>query len=86
MGDDHGEVALPEDAEGLGFVPDDDSTFLGCDVSSDRDGYWVELTIGFSEDVVRRRIGPYLTERIASVAAAHIRRAAGRRIPPPTGL
>jgi hypothetical protein len=68
------------------FVPDDDSTVLGCDVSCDREGYWVELTIGFSDDVVRRRIGPYLTERIARVAAGQIRRAAGRSGPPPTGL
>jgi hypothetical protein len=68
-----------------GFVPDDDSTVLGCHVTADRDGHWVELTIGFRDEVVRRRIGPYLTERIAAVAADHIRRAAGRQIPPPTG-
>ncbi|HYN65593.1 MAG TPA: hypothetical protein VES93_01810 [Ornithinibacter sp.] len=45
----------------------------------------MELTVGFRDDVVRRRIGPYLTERIATVAAEHIRRDAGRQGPPPTG-
>jgi hypothetical protein len=80
---------MPEDgseAEDLGFVPDDDSTVLGCDVTSDAGGHWVELTIGFRDEVVRRRIGPYLTHKIATVAAGMIRRAAGRQIPPPTGL
>lgn len=67
-------------------IPDDDSAVLGSDVSQDREGFWVELTIGFSDDVVRSRIGPYLTERIALVAAEHIRRAAGRSAPPPTGF
>lgn len=60
------------------FTPDDDSAVLGCTVGHDREGYWVELTVGFADDVVRRRIGPYLTERIAQVAAQHIARAAGR--------
>jgi hypothetical protein len=73
------------DGDGDRFAPDDDSTVLGCDVTSDREGHWVELTVGFRDDVVRRRIGPYLTERIATVAAEHIRRAAGRQAPPPTG-
>jgi|NGEPerStandDraft_6_1074524.scaffolds.fasta_scaffold75109_2 hypothetical protein len=70
---------------GAGFEPDDDSTVLGSELSADRGGYWVELTIGFRDEVVRRRIGPYRTERIALVAAEHIRRAAGRTAPPPTG-
>jgi hypothetical protein len=61
-----------------GFVPDDDSAVLGSDVTSDREGYWVELTIGFSTEVVRRRIGPYLTHQAAQVAARYIARAAGR--------
>jgi hypothetical protein len=65
---------------------DDDSAVLGSDVSVDRKGYWVELTIGFSDEVVRRRIGPYRSERIARTAAEYIRRAAGRQGPPPTGF
>jgi len=69
-----------------GPTPDDDSAVLGSDVSRDREGFWVELTIGFSDDVVRNRIGPYRTERIALVAAEYIRRAAGRSAPPPTGF
>jgi hypothetical protein len=77
-------VGVPEYGDD-GFVPDDDSAVLGCDVTSDREGHWVELTVGFRDDVVRRRIGPYLTERIATVAAEHIRRAAGRQGPPSTG-
>jgi len=66
--------------------PDESSTVLGCDVTNDRAGWWVELTVGFADDLVRRRIGPYLTEQAARVAAEHIRRAAGREAPPPTGL
>jgi hypothetical protein len=73
-------------SEPVGFSPDDESAVLGSHVSQDRAGYWVELTIGFRDEVVRRRIGPYRTERIALVAAEHIRRAAGRNAPPPTGL
>jgi hypothetical protein len=76
---------MPDGADGE-FTPDDESAVLGSDVSCDREGYWVELTIGFRDDVVRRRIGPYLTEKIARVAAEHIRRAAGRQAPPPTGF
>jgi len=68
---------MPEAASG-DFVPDDDSVVLGSDVSCDREGYWVELTIGFADDVVRHRIGPYRTEPIAVTAARHIRRGAGR--------
>ena len=73
-------------SESAGFSRDDDSAVLGSHVSQDRAGYWVELTIGFRDEVVRRRIGPYHTERIALVAAEHIRRAAGRAGPPRTGL
>jgi hypothetical protein len=82
------EVEMPDDAPAgdPGPMQDDDSAVLGSDVSRDREGFWVELTIGSSDDVVRSRIGPYLTERIALVAAEHIRRAAGRSAPPPTGF
>jgi uncharacterized small protein (DUF1192 family) len=76
---------MPEAADGR-FAPDDESTVLGSDVSCDREGYWVELTVGFRDEVVRRRIGPYLTEKIARVAAEQIRRSAGRDAPPPTGF
>ncbi|WP_088316896.1 hypothetical protein [Kineosporia sp. R_H_3] len=73
---------MPDDAH----LPDDDSSVLGCDVTHDREGWWVELTVGFRDDVVRSRIGPYLTEKQARVAAEIIPRAAGRQAPPPTGL
>ena len=66
--------------------PDESSTVLGAEVTTDRDGWWVELVVGFADDVVRNRIGPYLTQRQAAVAADLIRRAAGRENPPPTGL
>jgi hypothetical protein len=36
-------------------------------------------------EVVRRRVGPYLTEQKAQVAAHFMARAAGREGPPPTG-
>ncbi len=66
--------------------PDDDSTVLDCAVAEDREGWWVELVVGFSDGTVTRRIGPYLTRRQADVAAAIIPRAAGRQGPPPDGL
>jgi hypothetical protein len=65
------------------------SAVLGSEISRDRAGWWVELTVGFEDEagaeVVRRRIGPYLTERAARVAVSLIARAAGREAPPPTG-
>ena len=68
----------------------DESAVLGSDVSRDHAGWWVELTVGFADDdgaeLVRRRVGPYLTERHATVAAHFIARAAGRETPPPTGF
>lgn len=67
-------------------VGDDDSAVLGCDPVQDDAGWWVELVVGFRDEMVTRRIGPYLTLRQAEVAAHHIRRAAGREAPPPTGL
>ena len=66
--------------------PDGPSTVLGCEVTGDRDGWWVELVVGFTGEVVRRRIGPYLSEQQALVAARHIRRAAERDAPPPSGF
>ncbi len=66
--------------------PDDASTVLGCEVTNDRGGWWVELVVGFDADLVRRRIGPYLTQQQADVAARYIRRAAERDSPPPTGF
>lgn len=66
--------------------PDESSAVLGAEVTHDREGWWVELVVGFSDEVVRRRIGPYLSQQQALVAADHIRRAAGRDAPPPTGL
>ncbi|HEY6797271.1 MAG TPA: hypothetical protein VI248_21565 [Kineosporiaceae bacterium] len=71
--------------EGPAFVPDDDSTVLGSEVTRDREGYWVELVVGFTDDVVRRRVGPYRTERMATVAATYIRRAAARQASPDPG-
>ena len=68
------------------MASDDDSAVLASDVVQDYEGWWVLLTVGFSDDVVQRRIGPYLTERAARVAAGIIRRAADRDRPPPTGL
>ena len=67
-------------------TPDDDSAVLGTHVEQDRAGWWVELVVGFPDQVVRRRIGPYLTQDRADVAAGFIARAAGRRSPPPTGF
>jgi hypothetical protein len=64
---------------------DDDSAVLGSEVANDREGWWVVLTVGFADEVVRRRIGPYLTEPLARTAAAVIRRTADRDGPPPTG-
>ncbi|MGF1664422.1 MAG: hypothetical protein ACFCVG_18500 [Kineosporiaceae bacterium] len=65
------------------------SAVLGSEVTRDRAGWWVELTVGFEDvadaEVVRRRIGPYLTERTARVAAPLIARAAAREGPPTTG-
>lgn len=66
------------------------SAVLGSDVAHDTTGWWVDLTVGFEGDdgaeVVRRRVGPYLTEQKAQVAAHFIARAAGREGPPPTGF
>lgn len=66
------------------------SAVLGSDVAHDRAGWWVDLTVGFEGDdgaeVVRRRVGPYLTEHQAEVAAHFIARAAGREGQPPTGF
>lgn len=70
----------PPDGQG-----DDSAAVLGCEVTADHAGWWVELVVGFTDDVARRRIGPYLTEKHAKVAAHHIRRAADRDAPPPTG-
>lgn len=33
---------------------DDDSTVLGSHVSGDDRGWWVELTVGFRDELVRR--------------------------------
>lgn len=65
---------------------DPESSVLASDVAHDREGWWVVLTVGFSDEVVQRRIGPYLTQRSAWVAADIIRRAADRDAPPPTGF
>lgn len=67
------------------MASDDDSAVLGSDVAHDWEGWWVVLTVGFADEVVQRRIGPYLTERLARTAAGLIRRAADRDGPPPTG-
>jgi hypothetical protein len=67
-------------------MDDDFSTVLGCDVDRDHQGWWVALVLAVGDDVVRHRIGPYHTERHAMVAAHHIRRAAGRAAPPPSGF
>jgi hypothetical protein len=65
---------------------DDGSAVLGNEVEQDREGWWVVLTVGFAGEVVRRRIGPYLTQRAAHTAATLIRRAADRENPPPQGF
>jgi hypothetical protein len=70
----------------VAYPSDDDSGVLGSDVEHDRDGWWVALTVGFSDEVVRRRIGPYPTERKARLAAGFIARAARRDAPPPSGF
>jgi len=67
-------------------TPDDDSAVLSCRPVQDRQGWWVELLVAFTDEVVTRRIGPYPTEQRATVAAHHIERAAGRSSPPPTGF
>lgn len=68
---------------------DEASAILGTDVTEDRSGWWVEMTVGFEGpdgvEVVRRRIGPYLTEDRARMAAHFIPRAAGRESLPPDG-
>lgn len=79
-------VPEPRADPAAGGTVDDSAAVLGCEVTSDAAGWWVELVVGFADDVVRRRIGPYLTEPRARVAAHHIARAAGRETPPPTGL
>lgn len=67
-------------------APDEaESAVLGCDTEGDAQGWWVVLTVAVGDDVVRNRVGPYRTERHATVAAHHIRRAVGREAPPPTG-
>lgn len=83
---DPGSGPAPEPGSGSAGTVDDSATVLGCEVSSDAAGWWVELVVGFEADLVRRRIGPYLTEQRARVAARHIARAASREAPPPTGL
>jgi hypothetical protein len=65
---------------------DPGSAVLASVVVQDGQGWWVLLTVGFSDEVVQRRIGPYLTERTALVAADIIRRTADRDAPPPTGF
>ena len=65
---------------------DDDSAVLGSEVVHDRDGWWVLLTVGFADAVVQRRIGPYRSERTATLAARMIHRAADRDGPGPTGF
>lgn len=75
---------MPDRSDGTDLA-DDDSTVLGCEVTNDRESWWVELTVGFRYDVVRSRIGPYLSREQARVAAGIIPRAAGRQRPPPTG-
>jgi hypothetical protein len=69
---------------GAGDEPE--SAVLGCDVAGDRQGWWVVLVVVVGDEVVENRIGPYLGERQARVAAGHIERAAGRQAPPPSGF
>jgi hypothetical protein len=66
-------------------APDDSAAVLGHEISEDQGGWWVMLVVGFEDVVIRRRIGPYLTEERAIVAAHHIGRAVGREGQPPTG-